>query len=149
MELKTAAFAEGDPIPAKHTCAGDDVSPKLEWSGVPGNAEELMLIVDDPDSPGGIWVHWVIAGLDPSSRGLEEGEVPPGAVEGVNDFERMGYGGPCPPVGHGPHRYVFHLYALSSGSGLLEGMTAGEARRAVQDKVIEEARYMGTFERRG
>ena len=149
MELKTPAFAEGDRIPAKYTCSGEDVSPKLEWSGVPDNAEELMLIVDDPDAPGGLWIHWVIAGLDPSSGGLEEGEVPPEAVEGINDFERIGYGGPCPPVGHGAHRYFFHLYALSSASGVHEGVTAEEARAAIRGKVIEEATYMGTFERRG
>jgi Raf kinase inhibitor-like YbhB/YbcL family protein len=148
MELKSPAFADGDLIPTKFTCAGQDVSPKLEWGGVPGSAEELLLIVDDPDAPGGLFIHWVISGLDPSTGGLEEGEVPPGAVEGINDFDRIGYGGPCPPVGHGAHRYFFHLYAISSASGLSEGATAEEARRAVQDKVVQEARYMGKFERR-
>ncbi len=149
MELKSPAFAEGDVIPTKFTCSGEDVSPKLEWSGVPEQAEELMLIVDDPDAPGGLFIHWVISALDPSTGGLEESEVPPGAVEGMNDFDGMGYGGPCPPAGHGAHRYVFHLYALSSPSGLTEGVTAEEARGAVQAKVIEEATYIGRFERRG
>jgi Raf kinase inhibitor-like YbhB/YbcL family protein len=149
MELKSPAFADGDLIPTKFTCAGQDVSPKLEWGGVPGSAEELLLIVDDPDAPGGLFIHWVISGLDPSTGGLEEGEVPPGAVEGINDFDRIGYGGPCPPVGHGAHRYFFHLYALGSSSGLTEGVTAEEARSAVRGKVVEEARLMGRFERRG
>jgi Raf kinase inhibitor-like YbhB/YbcL family protein len=148
MELNSPAFAEGDVIPTKFTCSGEDVSPKLEWSGVPENAEELMLIVDDPDAPGGLFVHWVISGLDPASGGLEEGQVPPDAVEGVNDYDRSGYGGPCPPVGHGEHRYFFHLYALSSPSGLTEGATAEEARAAIQGKLIEEATCMGRFERR-
>ena len=149
MELRSPEFVQGAAIPKRFTCAGEDVSPKLEWTGVPQEAEELLLIVEDPDAPAGVWTHWVLSGLDPARTGLDEGEVPPGTVEGINDFDRIGYGGPCPPVGHGPHRYFFTLYALSSPTRLTEGGTAEQARQAVQGNVLEEAELMGTFERRG
>ena len=149
MDLKSPAFREGDPIPKRFTCEGEDVSPRLDWSDVPEGAVELLLIVEDPDSAGGVWTHWVISGLDPGRGGIDEGEVPPGAVQGVNDFDRIGYGGPCPPVGHGIHRYYFNLYALSAPSGLTEGATREEARSAIRGKILEEARFMAQYERQG
>src|SRR5919201_4155538 len=93
--LSSSAFRSGEPIPARHGCDGDDVSPPLAWSGVPAEARSLALVVDDPDAPGGTFTHWLAWGIDPSSDGLREGE--PAPVEGRNDFGMTGYRGPCPP----------------------------------------------------
>ena len=116
MQLTSTAFTNGAPIPARYTCEGKDLSPPLRWSGVPAGAKSLALIADDPDAPVGTWVHWVLYDLPPSLAELSE-DVPKtqtiagGARQGLNDFRRPGYGGPCPPPGK-PHRYFFKLYAL-------------------------------------
>ena len=126
LTIRTPVFHEGGSIPARYTCDGEDVSPPLEWSGVPEGAKSLALTCDDPDAPSGLWVHWVVFDLPPSVTGLAEG-VPPnpeisgGGRQGKNDFRKIGYGGPCPPSG--THRYVFTLYALDSPSGLPAGAT--------------------------
>ena len=124
--LESSAFGDGDAIPSKYTCEGSDLSPPLAWTGVPANTRSLVLIVDDPDAPDPkapkmTWVHWVLYDIPPEVTGLAEGltsaRLPPGAREGVNDWQRTGYGGPCPPVGR--HRYVHKLYALDTR---LEGL---------------------------
>src|SRR5688572_20049721 len=130
ITLTSPAFADGEAIPERHTCSGEDVAPPLAWSGVPDGTAELALLVEDPDAPGGTFVHWVLAGLDPSSGGLAEGTVPAGAVEGRNGFRRRGYGGPCPPPGR-PHRYVFMLFAAAEPLGLRGRPTADDLRRAL------------------
>ena len=135
IQVSSSAFTEGAPIRARYTCDGDNVSPPLKWTGVPEGARSLALIADDPDAPGGTWVHWVLYGLPPDASELPEdvsktAGLPSGARQGVSDFGRTGYGGPCPPRG-GPHRYYFKLYALdaevqvgagATKSGLLDAM---------------------------
>lgn len=147
IELRTPAFTDHAPIPARCSLDGHNLSPALEWRGVPDGAAELALICEDPDAPGGTFVHWVISGLDPSCASLAEGEVPAGAVEGVNDYGGTGYGGPQPPKGHGPHRYFFRLYAVREPLGMSPGATADDLRRAMEGKVLAEGAVVGTFER--
>jgi Raf kinase inhibitor-like YbhB/YbcL family protein len=152
IEITSAAFAEGEPIPPKHTCDGRDLSPPLHWSKVPPGTRSLALIVDDPDAPAGTWVHWVLYGLSPELSGLPDGVgksqyVLNGARQGLNDFKRLGYGGPCPPPGK-PHRYFFKLYALDAGMALEPGVTKKELLQAMEGHVIGEGRLMGTYQRK-
>jgi hypothetical protein len=110
IRLTSTAFVDGSAIPNRFTCDGDDVSPALSWSGGPA-AKEYALIVTDLDAG---FIHWVAFGLPGTATSIPEGSVPPGAMEGTNDFGKKGYGGPCPPRGSGPHRYRFVLYALAA-----------------------------------
>src|SRR5919197_6162289 len=119
LEITSGAFEEGATIPRRHTCDGENVSPPLAWSGAPEGTRSLALIVDDPDAPVGTFAHWLAWGLDREAGGLGEGERAPS--EGRNDFGRTGYGGPCPPRGHGRHRYFFRLYALAGELDLAAG----------------------------
>lgn len=122
MTLTSPAFAEGDTVPVRFTCDGEDVSPPLEWSGVPAEASELTLTLSDPDAPGGTFVHWAVSGIDPASTGVAEGGVPAAGTEQPNGFGGTGYGGPCPPEGDSPHRYVFTIAAQDdSGTALAAG----------------------------
>lgn len=148
MHISSQDFDDQGPIPAKYTCEGDDISPQLEWTDIPHGTEELLLICEDPDAPSGTFIHWAIRNLSPTGTGLQRGQVPAEAVEGTNDFGRRGFGGPCPPEGHGPHRYYFRLFALRSPLDLPAGFSADEAKAAMQGSVLEEAAVMGTFERK-
>ena len=143
--LNSSAFTDGETIPKKYTCDGQDVSPPLSWSGVPTGTRSLLLIVDDPDAPRGTWVHWVLLDMPPDLQGLPEGAQGEG-IEGKNDFGRQGYGGPCPPRGSN-HRYYFKLYALDSALGLKAGATKGEAEKAMQGHVIAWGQLMGRYGR--
>jgi Raf kinase inhibitor-like YbhB/YbcL family protein len=126
IKLSSSAFTSRGTIPTQFTCSGRDISPPLRWSGVPGGARELALELIDLDAPGGPFVHWSLARISPSVTSLSAGEAtPPGAVAGRNSFGKIGYGGPCPPSGAEPHRYVFVLLALRSPSGLSLGFGAG------------------------
>jgi Raf kinase inhibitor-like YbhB/YbcL family protein len=147
LTLTSTAFGHDDEIPRRHTCDGDDISPPLAWSGQPPETRSLALVLDDPDAPGGIFTHWLAWGIDPTAGGLAEGETP--AVEGRNDFDSAGYGGPCPPPGHGRHRYVFHLHALDTELALLAGEDKGDLERALADHVLATAELIGTYERKG
>jgi Raf kinase inhibitor-like YbhB/YbcL family protein len=154
LTLMSPAFAHLGPIPDRYTCDGADVSPPLGWSGVPAGTESLVLIVDDPDAPDPaapkrIFVHWVLYNLPASVSGLPEGvtarDLPSGAREGLNDWRRAGYGGPCPPVGR--HRYFFRLSALDT---LLQGLsspTRAQVDAAMKGHVLETAELVGTYER--
>jgi Raf kinase inhibitor-like YbhB/YbcL family protein len=150
MTITSPAFAAGGTIPRKHTCEGDDVSPPLEWSGMPATAKSLVLIVDDPDAPDPkapktTWVHWVLYDLPPSSTGLAEGAaaLPPGTREGRNDWKRTGYGGPCPPIGR--HRYFHRLYALDAEVGDLGEPTKAELEAAMHGHLVGQAELVGTY----
>jgi Raf kinase inhibitor-like YbhB/YbcL family protein len=143
--LASSAFEDARPIPVRHTCEGEDVSPPLRWTGSPQEARSLALLVDDVDAPGGIFTHWVAWGLDPSADALDDGEAAPG--EGRNDFGRLGYCGPCPPRGHGPHRYVFRLYALDRELELDAGAAKADLMRAMRGNVLTTAELVGTYER--
>jgi Raf kinase inhibitor-like YbhB/YbcL family protein len=142
---------EGQPIPGKHTCDGPDVSPSLQWSEAPAGTKSFALVCDDPDAPMGTWVHWVIYGLPAAMRELPEmvattERLPNGAKQGLNDFRRVGYGGPCPPPG-GPHRYFFKLYALDTELPLQSRATKRDLLRAMSGHVLAEAQLMGTYQR--
>ena len=148
MNLTSPAFADGQPIPTRYTCDGENVSPELRWSGVPEGTSSLALTCADPDAPAGTFTHWVIWNLDPSMGGIAVDGVPTGARQGRNDFGHIGYGGPCPPPGHGVHRYVFTLYAVSTEIELPEGATIVELRDALRGVTLTAAPLLGTYERR-
>jgi Raf kinase inhibitor-like YbhB/YbcL family protein len=145
MELRSSAFDQGQPIPRRHTCEGEDVSPELSWTEVPEGTSSLALIVDDPDAPVGVFTHWLGWGIDPAIDGLEEGQAAP--VEGRNDFGETGYRGPCPPPGHGPHRYFFRLHALEQELELDSGAAKNALERAIAERSVAVAELMGTYER--
>jgi Raf kinase inhibitor-like YbhB/YbcL family protein len=145
FSLTSPAFEQGGVIPRRHTCEGEDLSPPLAWSSTPEGTRSLALVVDDPDAPGRTFVHWLAWGLPPDSAELTEGEAAP--TEGVNDFGSTGYRGPCPPPGHGPHRYFFRLHALGAAVDLPEGAGRDELERAVQHHLLGTAELVGTYER--
>ena len=146
MDLTSPNFEEGDPIPRVHTCDGEDMPPELHWSGVPSGVVELALTCEDPDAPGGTFVHWVAWGIDPSSGRLAADDVS-GIRQGRNGFGNNGFGGPCPPPGHGLHHYEFTLYALDQPIDLEPGSTIDELRSAIDGHIRATATLMGTYER--
>ena len=145
FSLLSSAFEHGQPIPARHTCAGEDVSPPLSWSEAPREARSLVLIVDDPDAPGGSFTHWLAWAIEPLAGGLAEGQTAP--TEGRNDFGVVGYRGPCPPPGHGVHRYFFRLFALDTDLDLAAGSSRQELERAIETHALAVAELIGTSER--
>ena len=156
LSLLSPAFGDHAPIPEQYTCDGADAAPPLGWSGAPAHTAAYALVVDDPDAPDPdaprrTFVHWVLYNIPPSATGLAEGvaaaELPPGTGEGVNDWKRTGYGGPCPPIGR--HRYFFKLYALDTPLGDLGTPTKSDVERAMQGHVLEMAQLVGTYGPRG
>lgn len=150
MELKSTAFKEGELIPVKYTCDGVDISPPLEWGSVPAETKSLALISDDPDAPVGTWVHWVYYNIPADTKSLPEKILPQakpdtGGVQGVNDFRKIGYGGPCPPGG--THRYYFKLYALDANLDLSSGASKKDLLNAMEGHVISQAQLMGKYKR--
>ncbi len=149
LDMKSAAFQNGGDIPRKHTCDGGDVSPALSWTGAPARTRAFALIVDDPDAPGGTWVHWVLYDLPANAKNLAEGSggesQPTGAKQGVNDFRKTGYGGPCPPGG--THRYYFKLYALDAPTELKPGATKQQVLAATKGHVLAESELVGRYGR--
>ncbi len=151
FELTSGTFKEGELIPKKHTCEGDDLSPPLRWNHPPVGTRSFALIADDPDAPGGTWVHWVIFNIPIDVRGLAEGlpatdTLPNDAQQGLTSFKRVGYGGPCPPPG-APHRYYFTLYALNRELPLKSRATKAQVVDAMKGHVLAEVRLMGRFGR--
>jgi Raf kinase inhibitor-like YbhB/YbcL family protein len=150
FKLTVAGFREGETIPKEHTCEGKDISPALAWEGAPAGTQSYALIMDDPDAPVGTWNHWLVWNIPATTSSLPEG-VRPGftGVDGTNDFGKRGYGGPCPPRGHGAHRYYFRLYALDVADlKLRAGAKRAELDRALKGHILAEAQYMGRYERR-
>ncbi len=145
MKITSPEFGEGEFIPSKFTCDGENINPRLDIAGVPSSAKSLALIVDDPDSPSGNWLHWSIWNISPKIKSIEEGKLPSGASEGVTDFRSVGYGGPCP--GQGTHRYQFSLYALDTALDLPSGAKRGELEAAMSGHVIEQAKSVGVYKR--
>jgi Raf kinase inhibitor-like YbhB/YbcL family protein len=143
--LTSSAFAAGGTIPRRHTCDRADHSPPLAWTAPPTGSRSLALILDDPDAPGGRFVHWLAWGIGPDAGGLAEGEAAP--LEGRNDFGTVGYRGPCPPRGHGPHRYRFRLHALGEERRLAPGAGVAELEQTLRDNVLGVAELVGTYER--
>jgi len=151
MELRISAFLNGGTIPRAHTADGADHSPALQWDEPPAGTATFALIVDDPDAPGGIWVHWVLYDLPGTARSLAEdqprtADLPGGAHQGRNSWGRLGWNGPSPPPGK-PHRYFFRLMALSSPLGLPPGATRAQVDAAMNGKILAEGTWMGTYGR--
>ena len=151
MNLTSSAFTDGGTIPVKHTCDGDDVSPALRWSDPPERTKSFALACTDPDAPAKTWVHWVLFNIPPETRELPEAvhaaNLPKGASEGVSDFGRPGYGGPCPPRGPA-HRYYFRVYSLDTTLALRAGARLPDLSRAMEGHVLAEAVLMGRYGRR-
>lgn len=148
--LNSAAFSNQGPIPPRYTCEGKDVSPPLAWSGVPPDTQSLALIVDDPDAPDPaaprtIWVHWLLYNLPADTTELPEGlhALPPGTLQGLNDWRKTGYGGPCPPIG--THRYFHKLYALDCVLPNLGQPTKGQLENAMHGHILAQAELIGTY----
>lgn len=155
MTITSTAFSHEGEIPARYTCEGQDVSPALAWSGLPAGTKSLVLIVDDPDAPDPAaprmtWVHWVLYNLPPTATGLPEAvqarALPAGTREGLNDWKRTGWGGPCPPIGR--HRYFFKLYALDTVLPDLGAATKARVEEAMKDHVLARAELIGTYRKR-
>ena len=156
LKLSSPSFENESEIPVRHTCEGDDVSPALEWTGAPRGTKSFVLIVDDPDAPDPaaperVWTHWVLYDMPETAGGLDEDvspdDLPDGTREGLNDWDRTGWGGPCPPIGR--HRYFHRLYALDAVLGDLGRPTKKDVERAMEGHVLEMAQLMGTYQKRG
>jgi Raf kinase inhibitor-like YbhB/YbcL family protein len=155
LVLTSPAFTQQGSIPQLYTCQGRDVSPPLSWSGAPEGTKGFVLIVDDPDAPDPAapkrtWVHWVLYAIPPTASGLPEavapGRLPPGTREGTNDWNRTGYGGPCPPVGR--HRYFHKLYALDTELPDLGAPRKAEVEKAMEGHVLAKTELIGTYQKR-
>lgn len=150
FELKSTAFTNENAIPSRYTCDGADISPPLAWSGHPAGTKSFALVSDDPDAPAGTWVHWVVWNIPAAATSLKEGiektqGLPDGTRQGISDFRRPGYGGPCPPSG--THRYYFKLYALDAALDLPAGTTKAGLEAAMKGHVLGQATLMGTYRR--
>jgi hypothetical protein len=150
MEIMSSAFENGGMIPDKYSYDGQNMAPPLEWTDPPAGTRSFALICDDPDAPMGTWVHWVVYDIPASIGKLQEGTLPEktltsGGKQGTNDFQKIGYGGPCPPSG--THRYFFKLYALDRFTGLEPGATKAQLLRAMKGHILEEAQTMGKYHR--
>jgi Raf kinase inhibitor-like YbhB/YbcL family protein len=154
LVLTSPAFPHNGEIPRKYTCQGEDVSVPLAWSGAPPQTKSFVLIVDDPDAPDPkaprmTWVHWVLYNIPASATELKEGvrsaELPKGTREGLNDWKRTGYGGPCPPIGR--HRYFHKLYALDTVLPAMETPTKADVEQAMKGHVLEKAELIGTYQK--
>jgi Raf kinase inhibitor-like YbhB/YbcL family protein len=153
IQITSNAFQEGESIPIKYTCDGQDRSPALIWSDIPEDSQTLALICEDPDAPSGTFVHWIIYNISPTVTGLPEGIptadlLPDGAIQGQNDFKRIGYGGPCPPPGDRAHRYFFRLYALDTAIELPAGAGREEFAGALEGHILAGGHLMGTYQRK-
>ncbi|HAR63642.1 MAG: YbhB/YbcL family Raf kinase inhibitor-like protein [Candidatus Margulisiibacteriota bacterium] len=150
INLKSPAFKNEEMIPKQYTCYDKNVSPPLEWSGVPASAKSIAIITEDPDAPRGVWTHWVVYNLPADIKGLPE-EVPTqdtlknGAEQGINDSKNIGYGGPCPPSG--VHRYYFKIYALDEKLPLKSGSTKGDVVKAMKGHILAEGQLMGKYKK--
>jgi Raf kinase inhibitor-like YbhB/YbcL family protein len=149
MTLSSSAFKDGQPIPADYTCDGKNISPQLSWGGAPGNTQSLMLLVDDPDAPSGVWTHWILFNLLTDTSELPEdfAKSPSTAKQGTNDFKKPGYGGPCPPSGK-VHRYFFRIFALDTTLNLPAGASRKEIDAAMAKHVLAMGQLMGTYQRK-
>ncbi len=150
VQLSSPAFEDGNTIPQKYSCDGDDISPALNWSELPGQTESIALIMDDPDAPVGSWIHWVLYDLPGGRTEIPEnvpksGQLPGGGTQGNNSWRRSGYGGPCPPGG--THRYFFKIYALDALLDVAPGATKEELLQAMEGHILDQGQLMGTYSR--
>ncbi len=152
LNVISPAFPTEGMIPSKHSCESGDISPPLAWSGAPAGTKSFALICDDPDAPGGTWVHWVVYNLPANATAMAEKiaaapNLPNGARQGANDFGKIGYGGPCPPAGKA-HHYFFKLYALDTELPLKPGATKKDVEQAMEHHILAEAMLMGKYQRK-
>jgi len=145
MKITSSAFQEGANIPSKFTCDGSDANPALRFEQIPAEAKSLVLIVDDPDAPSGLFTHWLAWNIDPKITEFAENSAPSNAVQGRNDFGKSGYGGPCPPSG--THRYFFKIFALDQMLDLKAGAKRAEVEAAMRGHVIGQGELMGRYSR--
>lgn len=147
FQISSDAFEYGKFIPSRYTCEGEDLSPGLVWENIPEGTESFVLIMDDPDAPSGTWTHWVLYDIPGKVNGFHEGAT--SGTKGLNSWRRPGYGGPCPPPGHGPHRYFFKVYALDTLTiDLAEEADAGAVKAAMNGHILAVAELMGKYERK-
>ncbi len=146
MKITSSAFQEGAEIPARYSRQGGNVNPPLRIEGAPANAKSLVLIVDDPDAPVGLFTHWLVWNIDPVTTGISEASTPKGAVQGTNGYPTLGYGGPQPPSG--THRYYFKIYALDQTLNLPAGAKRKELEKAMKGHVIAQGQLMGRYSHR-
>lgn len=145
IKITSPAFKHGEMIPKKYSCDGENVNPPLTMANAPAETKSFILIVDDPDAPSGTWTHWLVFNIDPKITAIKENLVPVNAVLGTNSFNRLPYGGPCPPSGS--HRYFFKVFALDSMLDLKEWAKRGEVENAMKDHVIDQGELMGKYSR--
>jgi Raf kinase inhibitor-like YbhB/YbcL family protein len=145
FSISSKAFKHGEPIPARFSCDGSDISPPLQIGAPPPNTTSLALIMDDPDAPVGTWVHWVVWNIPTQTRDIAENTLPAGAIQGENSWKRNNYGGPCPPSG--THRYFFKIYALDRVLDLDQATTKKDLERAIQGHILAKGELMGTYRR--
>lgn len=146
LKMTSPVFENNGNIPAKYTCDGKDVNPPLLIENVPANTKSLALITDDPDAPRGTWVHWVVWNIDPQTGEIKEASVPKNAKQGMNDFRKQDYGGPCPPSG--THRYFFKLYALDTVLNIGQDSTKADLEKAMKGHILEEVSLIGLYKRK-
>ncbi len=146
LKISSTAFPDGGKIPARYTCDDLDINPPLGFEDIPPEAKSLVLVVDDPDAPGGTWVHWLVWNIAPSVSSIDEDSVPTGAIQGMNDFKKHSYGGPCPPSG--VHRYFFKLYALDAMLQIGAHSIKPELEKAMKAHVLAEAHIVGLYSRK-
>ena len=146
MKIESPAFKNNERIPSEYTCDGKNINPALKISEIPKNTVSLALIVEDPDAPGGTWIHWTVFNINPDTSQIPENSVPERAIEGVTDFGKPGYGGPCPPSGS--HRYFFELYALDSIIKLDSSASADDIKKAMEGHMLGSAELVGLYSRK-
>jgi Raf kinase inhibitor-like YbhB/YbcL family protein len=146
LKVSSPAFDNNGMISKKYGCGGDNVNPPLKIENIPPGAKSMALIFDDLDAPGGTYVHWILWNVDPKTKEIKENSVPEGAVQGMNDFKRQNYGGPCPPTR--PHRYVFKVYALDTLLNLNPGSTKPDLEKAMEGHILSQAQLKGTYRRK-
>lgn len=145
IQITSTAFTEGENIPRLYTCDDQNISPPLAWTGIPTSTTSLAIIMDDPDAPAGTWVHWVLYNLPPNTTSLEQGKIGLG-LDGKNDFNRFGYGGPCPPRGSN-HRYFIKIYALDVELDLKSGASKAQVESAMRGHILVQGQLMGRYGR--
>lgn len=145
LTVSSPAFIHGGAIPARYTCDGADTSPPLVFGKIPPTARMLALIMDDPDAPAGTWVHWIVWNIPAGTREISEDGLPPDARQGMNDWKRFSYGGPCPPSG--THRYYFRIYALDTSLQLTSETSKTGLERAMEGHIVARGELMGTYRR--
>ncbi len=146
MKIISPAFENKQMIPPKYTCDGENINPPLQISSIPANTQSLALIIDDPDAPNGDWIHWLVWNINPKTQSIAENEIPKGAAQGINDFNKQNYGGPCPPSGI--HRYQFKIYALDTNLNISSDSRKKDLEKAIEDHILDKDILIGLYQRK-